>query len=115
MSTKNLLTTIILFCFALNANSQGFGLGTNTPSEILHLKKSGDVAIRYQSAAAASQVTVGPSNPGTNANDAGTGTVAWGTTANIAASDNAHATVTTGTSQYLEATNFGFAIPVLAP
>ena len=60
----------------------------------------------------------GPLNPGTSADDAGTGTETWanvGTPGNVAASDDARCTVAlTGgnpNSHWLVATNFGFTIP----
>ncbi len=57
----------------------------------------------------------GPNSPGTVANDATSGTYAWVNPTNTEASDNAYST-TTGlevfhTTQYLEATNFGFSVP----
>lgn len=52
---------------------------------------------------------------GTGANNADAGNNAWSSTGNITASDNSRATTGTiehpNTSQYLHATNFGFAIP----
>ncbi|MDO8743221.1 MAG: hypothetical protein Q7J30_01510 [Candidatus Azambacteria bacterium] len=52
-------------------------------------------------------------SPGTMADDATKGTVAWTNPNNAKASDNAYATVTLNaqTSHYLKATNFGFSIP----
>jgi hypothetical protein len=49
-------------------------------------------------------------SPGTVANDASGGTTAWTNPTNAKASDNAYATVTAVESQYLKATNYGFAI-----
>src|SRR5262249_34671484 len=48
---------------------------------------------------------------GTEANDAGVGTVTWGTLANACSSNNAYATASlnkTDESEYLKVTNFGF-------
>ncbi len=62
----------------------------------------------------------GPNNPGTLANDAGIGNVAWSNPLNAGASDNAYATVTLApfagfdVSYYLKATNFGFSLPSTA-
>lgn len=56
----------------------------------------------------------GPNSPGTLANDATVGTVAWTNPGNAAASDNVYATAAiTGPdfTNYLKATNFGFTIP----
>lgn len=57
----------------------------------------------------------GPNNPGTGADDAGTGGFAWTNPGNILASDNSYATRlfpgNGATTHYLKATNFGFAIP----
>lgn len=55
----------------------------------------------------------GPNSPGTLANDATVGTIAWTNPSNAAASDNVYATTgSLGTTHYLKATNFGFSIPV---
>lgn len=56
----------------------------------------------------------GPLSPGTGANDASVGTVAWTNPGNILASDNSNATASANTgvtTNYLKATNFGFSIP----
>ncbi len=55
----------------------------------------------------------GPNNPTTGADVAGVGTLTWTTPNNILASDNADASITSmnGTSHWLQATGFGFAIP----
>jgi hypothetical protein len=55
----------------------------------------------------------GPNNPGTVANDAGVGTVAWDNVTNVISSDNSYASIastdtTPVTTQYIKATNFGF-------
>lgn len=57
--------------------------------------------------------TSGPNNPGTLANDASFGTTAWSNPSNAASSNNADASAapSTGTTQYLKATNFGFNLP----
>lgn len=56
--------------------------------------------------------SAGPNSPGTLANDTAVGTNAWSNPGNAAASDNSRATFTsTGSSNYLKATNFGFSIP----
>lgn len=57
----------------------------------------------------------GPNSPGTLANDATVGTIAWTNPGNAAASDNVYATSSSSgafTTNYLKATNFGFSIPV---
>jgi hypothetical protein len=58
--------------------------------------------------------TTGPNSAGTGANDATAGAIAWATTGNVSVSDNAYAravNVAAGsTSQYLQATGFGFSI-----
>jgi len=55
-------------------------------------------------------------NPGTMANDGATGTKPWDTPDNAKSSDNVYTRaiggVGGGSSNYLKATNFGFAIPV---
>jgi hypothetical protein len=56
----------------------------------------------------------GPRSPGTMANDAAVGAVAWTNTGNAVSSNDSYATCVFGggsTTQYLKATNFGFAIP----
>ena len=57
----------------------------------------------------------GPNNPGTMADDATVGTIAWSNPDNAKVSDDSYATVTVVESQvvthYLKATNFGFSIP----
>ncbi len=54
---------------------------------------------------------IGPNNPATAANDAATGTSLWLNPNNCFTSNNARATQSVqGLSQYLKATNFGFAI-----
>jgi hypothetical protein len=55
----------------------------------------------------------GPNSPGTCADDATVGTVAWSNPDNAKVSDNVYAIENTaGTTHYLKATNFGFTIPV---
>ena len=58
----------------------------------------------------------GPNSPGTVVNDASSGDVAWVNPGNATASDNAYATVTLSyqTTQFLQATDFGFSIPAEA-
>lgn len=54
----------------------------------------------------------GPRSPGTVANDAGLGSTAWTNPGNAATENGVYATCTPGpfdSSQYLKATNFGFA------
>lgn len=55
----------------------------------------------------------GPNNPATTANDTSVGTVAWSSPANAVSSDDlsASASISSSTSNYLNATNFGFSIP----
>src|SRR5262245_51084466 len=55
----------------------------------------------------------GPNNPGTLADDSGTGTTAWSNPTNAASSNDSYATATSGgsTTHYLKATNFGLPIP----
>lgn len=103
-----IISTIISDIYA-----QGFGLGTNSPTEILHIYKSGgDAAIRFQTQTTGTgQLSVGPSSPTANGNDASIGTVAWSNRPFAMASDNSYATVANATSNYLSLTNFGFAIP----
>ncbi len=55
----------------------------------------------------------GPNSPGTATNNAAIGTLAWTTPGNIVSSNNAFATVTNkGITNYLSASNFGFAISI---
>ncbi len=59
-------------------------------------------------------VTAGPNNAGSGAEAAGPGTVAWSNEGNITVDDTNYATSNMGpgeTSEYLVASNFGFAIP----
>ncbi len=63
--------------------------------------------------------TAGPNNPGTMADDAAVGTVAWTSVDNAKVSDNNYTYGQVGndgdgnpTTHYLKATNFGFAIPI---
>lgn len=54
----------------------------------------------------------GPLSPGTLASDGAHGSNAWSNPSNAASSNDTYASVATdGTSEYLKATNFGFAIP----
>lgn len=59
--------------------------------------------------------SLGPSAPGTTADNSGIGTLTWASTSNATSSNDTYTTITTsGTSQtshYLLLTNFGFAIP----
>jgi len=58
--------------------------------------------------------SVGPSNPGTTADDATVGSATWSNPNNSQSSNNWYATATiadNGASHYLKATNFGFSIP----
>ncbi len=58
--------------------------------------------------------TTGAKAPGTLADDASFGAIAWTNPGNAASSDNVYATAAftgAGTSHYLKATNFGFSIP----
>lgn len=59
--------------------------------------------------------SVGPTNPGTAANDAANGTNAWTNPNNAKTTDATYATVTaSGITQGLRLTNFGFAVPATA-
>jgi len=62
---------------------------------------------------AANTLTSGPKSPVTVASDASAGSAAWTNPSNAKASDNSYATATGNfvETQYLKATNFGFAIP----
>lgn len=59
--------------------------------------------------------TAGPNSPATVVNDSAAGTVAWTNPSNAASSNNSYAETGTlfaaSTTNYLKATNFGFAIP----
>lgn len=59
--------------------------------------------------------SAGPRSGGTFADDSAVGTLTWSNPGNAAASDDSRAVVTfgvsTSTSHYLKATNFGFSIP----
>ena len=67
-------------------------------------------------ASPASADTSGPNFPGTGADVTGVGTVTWANPGNITANDNSYASASlnNSTTHYLQATNFGFAIPTLA-
>jgi len=112
---KKIIICFLILLSAYTAKPQGLGLGTSTPTEILHLYRdqnviAGDVAIRHQTQAAGTgPITSGPLS-GTTSNLAGVGTVAWTNPANADATDNAYATATVGTSNYLYS-DIGFAIP----
>jgi len=58
-------------------------------------------------------VTTPARNAGTGTNVTGVGTVAWTNPGNVVSDDNAYATVSVNnsTSNYLQATNYGFSIP----
>ncbi len=59
--------------------------------------------------------TAGPTIAGTGTNVNGPGTIAWTNPGNIAGAGSATATLTgTATSEYLQGTNYGFAIPATA-
>lgn len=61
--------------------------------------------------------TAGPSHAGSGAEAAGAGTIAWNNESNITADDTNYATsvlTTSATSEYLQGTNYGFAIPANA-
>ncbi|GEM_PF-5215912 len=115
MILRRLTIINLAFFLAHTGWAQGLGLGTDTPTEILHLKRdqnviSGDVAIRYQTQAAGTgAITSGPLS-GTSSNLTGVGTIAWVNPPNADATDDTYATATFGTSNYLYA-NIGFAIP----
>jgi hypothetical protein len=56
--------------------------------------------------------SAGPNSPGTVVSDATPGGTAWADPGNAAASDNTYATCGSfSNTQYLKATNFGFAVP----
>ena len=57
------------------------------------------------------QVTVGPNNPATAVNSASAGTVAWTNPTRSFSSNNSYSTATNGVSNFLNVSNFGFAIP----
>jgi LPXTG-site transpeptidase (sortase) family protein len=57
----------------------------------------------------------GPNFPGTGTDVAGVGTIAWANPGNVTSDNNVNATATTnGVTHYLQATNYGFAIPAAA-
>ena len=60
--------------------------------------------------------TSGPRDAGTGANVNGPGTVNWTNPGNVVSNNNAYATVAVNnsTSEYLQATNYGFTIPAAA-
>lgn len=60
--------------------------------------------------------TQGSNSPGTCADDASTGTVAWSNPNNAKVSDNVYTTavVNNSTSHWLKTTNFGFSVPTSA-
>jgi hypothetical protein len=96
-----------------NTNKR-LGIGTNQPTEILHLSKSGTLAIRYQSSSL-NPTNTQPYNPSSVVSDSSNGgTVSWASPLNATTSDNQYATsagATGALSYYLKATNFGFNIP----
>ncbi|MBI2269040.1 MAG: tail fiber domain-containing protein [Bacteroidetes bacterium] len=106
-------TTLFVFLLSPMADAQGFGIGTPNPTEILHLLKNGDAAVRFQGQTSGGGATDGPQSPTVGAS-AGGGSVAWTSPTNIYLNDGVnYATATTGVSQYLKATGFNFSgIPV---
>ena len=85
--------------------SSGFGTKRSDPAT---LPPSNGLKVAFGSD------TGGSLSPGTLANDASIGFTAWSNPGNAAVSDDVYATVTVitaGDSNYLAATNFGFAIP----
>ena len=59
--------------------------------------------------------TSGPNFPLAGADVAGVGTITWANPGNVVTNNNTYATATTnGTTHYLQATNYGFAIPPTA-
>lgn len=107
---KLLLINVILLAFVTDNFGQGFGLGTNAPTEVLHIyKNGGDAAIRFQTQTAGTgAITLGP-NSGTSSSLAGIGSIVWSNPTFADATDNTYATSTVGTSQYLYSSTFGFA------
>ncbi|MCF6352593.1 MAG: tail fiber domain-containing protein [Cyclobacteriaceae bacterium] len=110
---------IIVFALSLLSSfsgwSQGLGLGTNSPSEILHLYRDqntipGDVTIRYQTQAAGTGAIVSEPLSGVSSNMAGVGTIAWTNPINADATDDTYTTATLGTSNYLYS-DVSFVIP----
>jgi hypothetical protein len=72
------------------------------------------MAMSVLTATPALAASSGPSNAGTGANVNGTGTISWVTAGGITADDSSFATAvltTSATSEYLQGTNYGFAIP----
>ncbi|MBN8703604.1 MAG: tail fiber domain-containing protein [Bacteroidetes bacterium] len=107
---KKLILIISVFFIEYELNAQGFGIGASSPSEILHLKKNGDVAVRFQGATAGSS-SLGAQAP--TANTTGVlGSKTWSSGGNVYSNNASYATVATGTSEYLVAKTFDFsAIP----
>lgn len=98
-----------------------FGAATSTSAGTATITVTGatngeDGALSYLIFTEDESFTSGPNSPGTLADDATVGTVAWVNTSNASATDNTNTTFTGGSapgthSHYLKATNFGFAIP----
>ena len=115
---KSLIRVIVICITTFSAFSgwaQGLGLGTSSPSEILHLFRdqnviTGDVTIRHQTQTAGTGDITSGSLSGISSNLTGVGSIAWSNPTNGDASDNAYATATLGTSNYLYS-DIGFTIP----
>lgn len=73
------------------------------------------IEARVKRRAVAASTATAATSPGTGANNNRGGTNAWSNPTNILSSNNSHATcASSGTTQHLEATNFGFAVPSTA-
>jgi hypothetical protein len=73
------------------------------------------ICITMVDAIALGQTTVGPNYPSTGANVTGVGTIAWSSPGNALTDNGSYATIgltnVNETSNYLQTTNYGFAIP----
>lgn len=96
------------------------GIGNTSPTQPIHITKNGDTAIRMEGqnvpgiSWSGSSPSSGPNYTATGANTTGIGSTAWTNASNITASDDTYSSVTLAAgaaSNYIKATNFGFAIP----
>lgn len=88
---------------------------TATNGLLRYRMTEGDIAPVAVSSTSA-PATQGPLSPGTVADDASVGSMAWINPSNVVASDSVYATTAIGAavgqeSHYLKATNFGFSVP----
>ena len=118
--TFNYTVTLTGGCGSVTAGGS-ITISTPPPTTGVTICQGGSGSLTSSAACAPSTPgTAGPNYAGAGASNNGTGTLAWTGPGNIFANDGVSATAsvssgnTTTTTQYLQATNFGFAIPANA-